>query len=326
MNHLITHAKLLFVAGAWGGAWTSGRIVATHIPPVLGATLRYAMAVPMFLLILRWLEPSDEGRWGIRPPSRGEWRRLMMIGIFSTFLYQVLFMLGMQRTAAGDASLVISFNPVFTAILAVLFLGERFTARMGAGLGLGVAGVVLIFLRSPNVALDPQDRMIGDGLILLAAMAWATSTILMKRAMDEPTLDAEAPLTPLALTTWASLVGLVLLVPVVGLEALLDDGPTTWVIRGLDWWNILYLALISTVIAYVWFADGVQRIGAERAALYVFLVPPFGVLTGVVFLGEAFGWEMLIAFASIILGVRLASTSSSEPADTALKSGADRNA
>ena len=63
--------------------------------------------------------------------------------------------------------LVISFNPVFTAILAVLFLGERFTARMGAGLGLGVAGVVLIFLRSPNVALDPQDRMIGDGLILL---------------------------------------------------------------------------------------------------------------------------------------------------------------
>ena len=99
MNHLITHAKLLFVAGAWGGAWTSGRIVATHIPPVLGATLRYAMAVPMFLLILRWLEPSDEGRWGIRSPSRGEWRRLMMIGIFSTFLYQVLFMLGMQRTA-----------------------------------------------------------------------------------------------------------------------------------------------------------------------------------------------------------------------------------
>ena len=94
----------------------------------------------------------------------------------------------------------------------------------------------------------------------------------MKRAMDEPTLD-RGGLHDAGVDNVGLLVGLVLLVPVVGLEASSMTDRITWVIQ-TGRWNILYLALISTVIAYVWFADGVQWIGAERAA-YVSLVPPF---------------------------------------------------
>jgi drug/metabolite transporter (DMT)-like permease len=70
----------------------------------------------------------------MRIPTKEEWKRLAYIGFFSTFLYQVFFMFGMKYTAAGDASLMITFNPIITALLAIPFLGEKMTKRLASGL------------------------------------------------------------------------------------------------------------------------------------------------------------------------------------------------
>ena len=74
---------------------------------------------------------------------------------------------------------------------------------------------------------------------------------------------------------------------------------------------ILYLSILSTVLAYIWFVVGVERIGATSASSYVFLVPPFGVLGGWLLLGERLGVSLIIGFLLIVGGVRAVQKESS---------------
>ncbi|MGA0379438.1 MAG: DMT family transporter, partial [Candidatus Poseidoniaceae archaeon] len=105
MNLFWLHTRLLIVAIIWGLGWTAGRVVATDFPPITAAWIRYIIAVAMFLV---WLKMTGK----FRIPTEEEWKRLFYIGFFSTFLYQAFFMYGMRYTAAGDASLMITFNPI----------------------------------------------------------------------------------------------------------------------------------------------------------------------------------------------------------------------
>ena len=135
----------------------------------------------------------------------------------------------------------------------------------------------------------------------------------MKRAMSVPAPDADSPMSPLALTVWASTVGLLLLTPWAGWESIENGIPTI----GLwTWVSILFLAIVSTVISYVWFASGVEKIGAAQSALYVYLVPPFGILAGWILLDEQLGWALAFSFLLIVGGVTLAS---SEPTDESVE-------
>ena len=192
MNHAGLHVRLWLVAAFWGVAWTAGRVIATEMDdwPVLGAWLRYLIAVPAFLLWLRF----SEG-WFV--PSMPQWRRLFWIGACSTFLYQVLFMYGMGWTAAGDASLMITLNPLFTSILAVIVLGHPMTKQLGGGLALGLLGIGVLFLASPNVDLPTSERWLGNAFIAASALAWAMATLLMRRAMDVEEAERDGPMSPL---------------------------------------------------------------------------------------------------------------------------------
>jgi len=294
----ITHLKLFFVAATWGAAWSAGRWLALDLPPITGAWLRYLIAVPLFIFWLFWAE-------GKVIPTREEWKSIALIGFFSAFLYQVFFMFGMVYTAAGDASLVITFNPLFTALLAIPFLGRTLTRRLGGGLALGIAGIAVIFSQSPNISIPQDERMLGDGLIAIAAFCWACATILLKRMMSKTAPNSETPMSPLAITVWSSTIGLAFLTPWTGYETIQYGLPS---IGFWTWISISFLAVFSTVISYVWFANGVEKIGASQAALYVYLVPPFGILSGWLLLDESLGWALPLSFALIVGGVVLASS------------------
>ena len=301
MNHAGLHVRLWLVAAFWGVAWTAGRVIATEMDdwPVLGAWLRYLIAVPAFLLWLRF----SEG-WFV--PSMPQWRRLFWIGACSTFLYQVLFMYGMGWTAAGDASLMITLNPLFTSILAVIVLGHPMTKQLGGGLILGLLGIGVLFLASPNVDLPTSERWLGNAFIAASALAWATATLLMRRAMDVEEAERDGPMSPLQITVWSSAVGLAFLTPWSAYEVTNGGWPT------IEWSSLLsivFLALLSTVLAYVWFAEGVKRIGPSRTSTYVYLVPIFGILSGYLLLGEQLGWSLVIALVLILSGVSLAQRS-----------------
>ena len=299
MGLMIVHARLLFVAFVWGLGWTAGRVIATNFPPITAAWLRYILAVSIFLI---WINYSKNYRF----PTFGEWKRLFYIGLCSTFFYQLFFMFGMMFTAAGDASLMITFNPIITALLAIPLLGEKMTKKLGFGLFLALCGVTVLFIYSPNVSIPTPERIFGNILIILAALSWASSTILKKKAMTSTTIDSKEPLSPLQLTVWSSVIGLLILTPWAGIE-LISTGWPKFSIEVVS--SIVFLAVFSTVLSYVWFAEGVKIIGANRAALYVYLVPPFGIFAGWLLIGEQLGYSLIVAFVLIVGGVSLAQSS-----------------
>jgi len=301
MKHLWIHLKLVIVVIIWGISWPAGRVLAQEIAPFAASWIRYVMAVTFFLVYLR---TSD--KWMI--PTRDEWKRVAWIGFFSTCLYQAFFMVGMKYTAAGDASLMITFNPFFTALLAIVFLKEALHWRLGAGIALGLTGVGVIFFYSPNVDIPFFDRALGDVLIAGAAFAWACNSILMKKAMTEPAADSERCLSPLQLTVWSSVAGLLMLTPVMVAETFAVGIPQP---SFNGWLGMVFLAIFSTVIAYVWFADGILTIGAGKSALYVYLVPVFGIYSGYLLLDEKLGASLIVAFLLIVGGVVLAQTKQS---------------
>lgn len=296
MKNLLVHLKLIFVVIVWGFGWPAGRVIAQDIAPFAASWIRYVVAVVLFLVYLRF-----SNQWMI--PTRGEWRRIVWIGFFSTCVYQAFFMTGMKFTAAGDASLMITFNPFFTAVLAIFFLKEAMHWRLAAGILLGLAGVTVLFLYSPNVDIPFYERALGDLLIAGAALAWACNTIQMKIAMTEPSEDSDRCLTPLQLTVWSSVTGFAMLTPIAAVETAIVGIPEP---SFYGWVSILFLAIFSTVVSYVWFADGILAIGAGKSALYVYLVPIFGIFSGYVLLDEQLGASLFVAFVLIVGGVALA--------------------
>ncbi len=297
MKNASVHAKLLAVAIIWGISWVAGRVVVQDFAPFTGGWVRYIIAVTCFLVFLKFTN-----QWVT--PNKDQWKIIIVIGFLSTFLYQAFFMFGMQWTAAGDASLMITFNPLFTAILAIPFLGEKFDKTLSSGLFLALCGVGVLAWYSPNVDIPVNERLLGDALIGLAALSWACTTILMKKAMS-----GENALSPLHLTVWASTVGLMIQTPAVIWEYSQVGFPNDASLESVLW--IVFLAIFSTVLSYVWFADGIKVIGAARSALYVYLVPIFGILSGWLLLDEKLGVSLVISFILIVGGVYIAQSKES---------------
>ena len=307
-----THGLLVLVAAIWGLGWVAGRVVALEIPPATAAWIRYAIAAACLLTYMFYSTRNEIGAafsTRMRMPERGDMRSLLVIAFFSTAMYQLFFMAGMSRTAAGDASLIITLNPVFTAILAIFILDRRMTGRLALGLAIGAAGVAVVTGWSPNVDIPAVTRITGDVLIMIAAASWATSTNLVKRLLETPRERDRAAPSPLSIIVWASFFGWLMLLPFVAVELWM----TGWSTPSREaWFWMLFLAVFSTVLSYVWFAQGVDRIGPTASATYVFLVPVFGILSGWLLIDEKLGWSLLGGFVLILIGVRISQSESIE--------------
>ena len=290
---------MILVVFSWGMAWAVGRILALGLPPMTGAWLRYVLTMVLFYawFAARALKGSQVN-W--LPSGRQTWRTLTLIAVTGVLGYQLFFMNGMSLTAAGDASLIITFNPIFTVLLAAPMLGQQITRRMFLGLFFGFIGVAVVTGWSPNTDIPFDDRILGDFMILLAALCWAMTTNNTKRMMEQRNGEQEA--TTLEIVVWYSLIGTALLTPLAAWETWQYGFPEPTL---NDWYAVIYLAAISTVLAYYWFAIGVEKLGATAAASYIFLMPVFGVLGGVLLLGEKLGWTLFLGFILIVMGVRV---------------------
>ncbi|MAR41857.1 MAG: hypothetical protein CMB58_002325 [Methanobacteriota archaeon] len=301
-ENLSTHLLLLMVAAIWGSTWAIGRFLSyglddanrASMGPATSAWLRYVFAVFAFAAWC-WIY-RNKGGPRILPRERKAWKYTFWMALLGTMGYQLLFMNGMKWTAAGDASLIIPVNPVFTVLLAVPMLGQRLSSRMVLGLFFGLAGVATVVGWSPNTDIPFEHRLIGDVMIALAALTWAATSNLTKMALSEGTVG-----TPLEIVVWYSIVGWALLTPWMFIEVWNTGVPEP---SSAEWASVAYLGLVSTVLTYAWFARGIDRIGSTAAASYVFLVPVFGVLSGWLMLGESIGVSMLVGFCLIVFGVR----------------------
>ena len=284
----------------WGIAWPVGRLLVTGLPPFSIATIRYAIVIPVFLVLL-W------GREGSFRLPRNWIPTFVLLGILNATLYQAFFLFGVKYAAASDDSLVIGVGPVLIAVLASLVLSEPLTKLKIAGLLSGLAGIAIIGSLSPNIAVT--NRILGVALVFGGALAYSIYTVLLRRFINQnPTMANRTRPSSLAMITWISLFGWLFLIPFSLLES-----PWNYVWDLGSWAGILYLALLSTVVGYLFYVEGVGQIGASRAAVFGNLVPVFGVLSSSLLLNETINIWHGVSFLLIFLGVMLVNKTRHDP-------------
>ena len=298
-NSRFIYILMFLVAFFWGLAWPVGRILATDLLdyPYSVMFFRYLFAIPV---LFGWLWFKE----GNVVPMKRDYSYLILLAFTSVFVYQFGYMFGMQKTAASDASLIIGFNPVSVSLLSFLILSHNITREGILGIFLSFTGVILIFLASPNVNINFSDRLIGNAYIMFGAFAYAIYVVAMRRYV---LVVKENPLSSLATISWASLIGCFMFVPFV-----LEESPWNRLWSNSEWFLIAYLGILSTALCYVFFAMGVETIGANKAASFINVVPIFGILSSWLWIDEELGLVQIISFVLIYYGVKLVNKQPSE--------------
>jgi drug/metabolite transporter (DMT)-like permease len=276
---------LLGMAVFFGGTWVAGKLAVEDAPPATIAAARFALATALL-----WLWARTRAR--VRRPRLADLPLVAALGATAVAGYNILFLYGLELAPATDGAIIVpGLAPVLTAAIAWPLLGERIGARGGLGFALALAGLVLVV--DPAGGVD-AERLLGALLFVLGAACWGVYSILGK--------TATARFDPVTATLYGTAAGTLMLLPFSfaggGWRELAGASPETWA-------SVVYLGVFGTVLAFVGFYEGVQRIGPSRAASFALLVPVFGVLGAVLLLGEPLGALTVVGGAAVIAGLWL---------------------
>ncbi|MBL8374561.1 DMT family transporter [Accumulibacter sp.] len=280
-----TYFKLVATALVWGATWIAGRVAVSEASPLAIASWRFLLAA----LVLGTLMVIHEGwpRW-----SPKEWLTLIALGASGIFLYNLCFLYGLTMIEAGRGALVVALTPAVVAAGDWLLFGAPMSPAKATGIALAMFGCLLVVTNGdPRLLLAGQVGL-GEWLIIGCSVLWAVYTFVGRRGTRS--------LSPLAMTFGASLTGwLMLTVAALWQGSLFSLAETTW----HGWGAIVFLGLFGTALAFTWYAEAVQRIGATRSAAFINLVPVSAVILGALLLDERLGIAVLGGGALVIAGV-----------------------
>lgn len=289
---------LIMASLFWSGAFITGKFAVREFPPFGLTFFRFFLALPFVFLIMYRQQPSD---W---LPSRDEWRPFITLGIIGTFCYHAFFFACLQYTTAINASLIGAVNPIITALLAAIFLGDKIGMTRLAGFVLSFAGVFAVITNGDYQIISQLRINKGDLLMLAAICCWAVYSLLSRRAMQKYSLS------PRKVTAYTFLVCTIVSLPFAISEQPLQYLPLVSV---AGWGSVLYMTLFASVLGYLFHLIAVSKIGASRSAVFVNLVPVFTIGQAWYFLGEPVTIFKLISAGMVISGVYLAVQPPTEP-------------
>jgi drug/metabolite transporter (DMT)-like permease len=271
--------RLVALAAIWGASFLFTRIVAPVMGPVLTADLRMLVAGLALVAYFRLagFDP-DWRRWG---------RKYAFVGLLNSGLPFVLYAYAALYLSAGLMAVLNATAPMWGALLTVLLLGERLTARRAAGLALGVIGVAV--LSRPDAGTT--QAFLAIAACLAAAFLYGLTGVYMKR------WAGDVPARGMAVGTQVA-AGLLML-PLIPFSPPPAE-PTVLVAA-----SVLALGLLCGAVAYLLYFRLITDIGPAGALTVTYLIPLFGVLWGALFLGEALSIAMLAGGVLVVLGTVL---------------------
>ena len=283
--------KLTMVAALWGGTFIAGKILAQSLPLMTAAFGRFFVAS----ILLVFVAVKMEGK--LPRLNREQILLTAVLGFTGIFLYNICFFGALARVPAGRTSLFVSLTPIVTAVLAGLIFSERLGVRRWAGILVALIGAIVVITRGDligGITDISQSLGLGELMMLGAVFSWAAYTLISRKVLEA--------LSPIVATTYGTLWGFVFLT----IGAIGEFKDVDWF--HLDWrvWtSVFYLGAFGTVLAFIWYYQGIQTVGPSRTAIFTNLVPAFGVLFSAALLGEPILISMVVGGLIAVLGVSL---------------------
>jgi drug/metabolite transporter (DMT)-like permease len=282
------HAQLLFTAMVWGGQFVALRVALRELRVADMLLLRTLLAAGFYATLLGGLA----WRTGRLPRvARADWRTVALVGLLGVPGGGIGVMAAQRYISADVASLITVIGPVFTAFAAYLLLGQRLSRRQAGGIALAMAGFLIILLLGGKGARFEVRNMIGVLLMASSPFFWAFYTVLSKGLVMR--------------YGSATTTGLVMLVGAAYLAPLLSPqfARNLLALSGRGWGAALFSGLVATGLSYLLWNRGLRALQPAQVAVYIYLVPVFGVLTAAVVLGDRLTPWAALGGLTILAGV-----------------------
>ncbi|MCP4595691.1 DMT family transporter [Neptuniibacter sp.] len=278
----------------WAGNFVLGRAFSTDIEPITLAFIRWAAAL---LVLLPFALPA---LWRNRELILANGARLFVLGALSVAGFNTFAYLGLQSTTAMNGTLMQSTMPIMILLLSAIFLKEMASLKQWLGVVVSLAGVLVLISQAQIERLFQLEFNKGDLWIIFAMLIWGIYSIGLRWKPKE--------LSAFAFFSTTLVVGVVILAPL-----------SWWEMQGapaIEWNNDLYLlfaylAVFPSILAYLFWNYGVEKLGAQRSGLFIHLVPLWGMILSIIFLGEQVQTFHLVGMALIFSGIYLAVLSGS---------------
>lgn len=282
-----TSGVLVLVSIIWGGSFIVVKAATDTMDPLFLGAARFLVATPLMVLVMLATKVS------LRVP-RKEWPWLVVLGLTGVTLLYVLQYIGIAMTNAATSSLLTDMDVLFIALFSFVFLREPMTRIRVLGILLSFVGVIVVVLSNLDVASITVSNqfLLGSLLVISSSLCWGIFSIVGKRLMRT--------YSEITITTYAFVIGTLFYLPLVGGTLVSSLEQTSL----LGWGAILYLAIVSTIIAYLGWYYALKRVDASQAAVYLSFIPLSTILMAIL-LGEHMTVAFFVGAGLIIYGVYL---------------------
>lgn len=280
----------LFVTAAvlFGGTFVAAKAGLAYLPPLLFVAVRFDIgAVVLVTYAAAALSWRD-----LRPRTAGDLVSIAAMGLLVIGLTNALLFVGQQYTTSGVAAIVFSLNPILTPVFAAGLLStERLSRRGAVGMGLGLAGVVLV---ADPTAVATGNARFGIVILFGGAVVSALGAVVIRRA--------DATLSSTARTVWGVPLAAVL-THLLSLSA--GESPSAVSVTPTMLVALGYVGVFSGAIAYIAYFGLIDTTGATQANLVFYVIPIVSTIGGWLLLSEPISGQTLVGFAVILLGFLL---------------------
>ena len=284
--------KVLLTVLFWGASFVATKVALRDVPPIVVITLRFGMGVAILFAALRLRKLH------ISIPRR-DWPILLLLGLNGVWLHQLLQSTGLAEGAsATNTSWYVAATPIFTALLAALFLKESIGPIKIVGIGLATVGVLLVVSKGDVAAVIAHGLPVttGDYLALASSPNWAIFSVISKSVLKR--------YPPTVMMTIVMTLGWLMLLPIfIASNGLAQIGQLT--ISG--WAGVLFLGVACSGLAYIFWYDALHEVDASDVASFLYVEPIVTVIVAAIVLQEQIVLATLIGGATILFGVWLVS-------------------
>ena len=291
MPFRLTHPYLLLTLTAlfWSGNMVLGRGIRADIPPISLAFWRWLIAL---LCVLPLALPHVQEQ---APRLFKQWRPVVVLGLLGVGGYNTLAYIALQYTIATNAVLLNSFIPIVTIAISWIFLGRHLSRQQALGVVVSFVGAATIIARGDLTLLASLSINQGDLWMLGAVLVWAIYTVGLQWRPAE--------VHPMLLLAALITVGLCALTPLY-LWEILVSGRSIHLNLG-SFASLLYVGIFPSFLGYIFYNRGVAEVGANKASLFIHLMPVFGTLLSIIFLNESLRGFHVAGIALIFSGIFL---------------------
>ena len=274
----------------WAGNFVVGRaVVSVQVSPITLSFWRWLLA---FLILLPFIVKP---LWQQRKIIQAHLWKIFILAVLSITAFNSLAYIALQYTTATNATLLNSFIPIFILVITGVFFKEKISNKQILGVFVSLAGVLVILTRLDLDVIKSLTINKGDLWMLLAALDWALYSIFLKYLRPKE-------ISPLPFLGVMLIIGIIVLFPILLINPF-NETPIEWnngMIKAM-----VYIAIFPSIIAYLSWNYGMQKLGAATGGQFIHLMPLFGALMAVIFLGESIQLYHLLGGACIAMGLWL---------------------